>query len=132
MGGANGIDMSIFKGRKVVNLDSEVEGVLTCGCAGGIEYEAAIPVHREKKDGTKVTVRIHGLNGGHSGSEIHQQRGNAHKMMGRFLYRLSKEVRLHWLIFSEERSITLSPWNVKRLLWLLRKTQRKLLQKPRK
>lgn len=92
MGGANGIDMSIFKGRKVVNLDSEVEGVLTCGCAGGIEYEAAIPVHREKKEGTKVTVRIHGLNGGHSGSEIHQQRGNAHKMMGRFLYRLSKEV----------------------------------------
>lgn len=88
MGGAMAIDLSVLKGRKLINIDSEEEGVLTTGCAGGFRYETEIPVHREKKTGTVVTIKIHGLQGGHSGIEIHKQRGNAHKMMGRLLNRI--------------------------------------------
>lgn len=92
MGGADAVDLSLLKGRKLINMDSETEGILTTGCAGGIRYEVYLPVHREKKSGCKISVRIHGLSGGHSGTEIHKQRGNANKMMGRFLYRLAKEI----------------------------------------
>ena len=73
-------------------------GVQTCalpistGCAGGIQYESIFPVRKEKKSGSLVKFRLHGLLGGHSGAEIHKQRGNSNKMVGRFLYRLSKEV----------------------------------------
>lgn len=92
MEGANGIDLTLLKGKKLLNIDSEEEGTLTVGCAGGIRYEAVVPVRREKVNGTRVTVKLHGLLGGHSGSEIHKQRGNAHKMMGRLLNRIEKEV----------------------------------------
>lgn len=91
MGGANAIDLSGLKGKMLINLDSEEEGILITGCAGGIEYETTIPVNREPKMGTLIKIRIHGLLGGHSGSEIHKQRGNAHKMMGRLLYQLKKQ-----------------------------------------
>lgn len=92
MGGADAVDLSLLKGRKLINMDSETEGILTTGCAGGIRYEVILPIHKEKGSGSKVSVRLHGLLGGHSGTEIHKQRGNANKMMGRFLYRLGKKV----------------------------------------
>ena len=95
MGGADAVDLSLLKGRKLINMDSETEGILTTGCAGGIRYEVVLPVQKEKRSGSKITVRIHGLLGGHSGMEIHKQRGNASKMMGRLLYRLAKEVPFH-------------------------------------
>ena len=92
MGGAEAVDLSGLKGKKLLNIDSEEEGVLTSGCAGGIVFETLIPVAREEKEGTKVRIKVHGLLGGHSGNEIHRQRGNAHKMLGRLLYRIQKEV----------------------------------------
>lgn len=95
MGGAHAIDLNQLKGKMLINIDSEEEGILTTGCAGGIQYESILPVHKEKKSGSLVTFRLHGLLGGHSGAEIHKQRGNSNKMMGRFLYRLSKEVSLN-------------------------------------
>lgn len=94
MGGAMAIDLSVLKGRKLINIDSEEEGILTTGCAGGFRYETVIPVHREKKTGTLVTIKIHGLQGGHSGIEIHKQRGNAHKMMGRLLNMISQKAEI--------------------------------------
>lgn len=92
MGGANAIDLSVLKGKKLINIDSEVEGILTTGCASGSRYETYIPVTREKKSGTVVTLKVHGLQGGHSGAEIHKQRGNAHKMMGRLLDNILADV----------------------------------------
>ncbi len=89
--GAEAVDLSGLKGRKLLNIDSEEEGVLTCGCAGGILFETKIPVEREMKEGTRIRLKVHGLLGGHSGNEIHRQRGNAHKMLGRLLYRVQKE-----------------------------------------
>ena len=92
MGGAAAIDMSLFKGNMLINLDSEEEGIFTAGCAGGINYQNHIPVKKESVSGTEVTVRIHELLGGHSGYEITKQRGNANKMMGRLLDRISRDV----------------------------------------
>lgn len=92
MEGAEKIDLSVLKGKKLINIDSEEEGILTVGCAGGFTYETQIPYTREVKAGEKVSIRIHGLLGGHSGAEIHKQRGNGHKMMGRLLAHLSEEV----------------------------------------
>lgn len=85
MGGAKTVDLYQLKGSRLINIDSEEEGILTAGCAGGIQYEAEFPLTRTSENGVIVSVRIHGLCGGHSGMEIHKQRGNGHKMMGRFL-----------------------------------------------
>lgn len=92
MGGANAIDLGSLKGRKLINIDSEEEGILTTGCAGGFRFETVLPVTREKKSGALVRIKIHGLLGGHSGAEIHKQRGNANKMMGRLLNRIAAEL----------------------------------------
>lgn len=95
MGGANAIDLSGLKGRKLINIDSEEEGILTTGCAGGFRCETSIPVKREKRSGARVEIKIHGLQGGHSGAEIHKQRGNAHKMMGRLLNVIAEESEVY-------------------------------------
>ncbi len=91
MGGANAIDLSGLKGKICFNIDSEEEGVLTVGCAGGFLYDTYIPIEWSEQTGTKITVSISGLLGGHSGNEIQKQRGNAHKLMGRVLNRLAKD-----------------------------------------
>ncbi len=100
MGGADAVDLSLLKGKKLINMDSEEEGILTTGCAGGIRYEVTLPVQKEKMQGSKITLRIHGLLGGHSGAEIHKQRGNANKMMGRLLYQIKKETAFHLISIS--------------------------------
>lgn len=85
MNGAAAIDLSVLKGRRLLNIDSEAEGILTVGCAGGVRVHSVIPVKRERRGGVPAHVRIHGLQGGHSGAEINKQRGNANVLMGRFL-----------------------------------------------
>ncbi len=89
MGGANALDMSVLKGRMLINIDSEVEGTLVAGCEGGYENPVTVPIDREEKTGTVITVNINGLKGGHSGLEIHEQHGNANKLMGRMLMTLA-------------------------------------------
>lgn len=98
MHGAAAIDLSVLKGRRLLNIDSEEEGILTVGCAGGVRVHSVIPVKRERRGGVLARVRIHGLQGGHSGAEIHKRRGNANCLMGRFLYGLSG--RLPYALFS--------------------------------
>lgn len=89
MYGAYAIDLSELKGKKCLNIDSEIEGVLTVGCAGGFVYDTYIPVEWSEEDGVEITLSINGLQGGHSGAEIQKQRGNAHKIMGRVLNSLA-------------------------------------------
>lgn len=95
MGGANAIDLSVLKGRKLINIDSEIEGILTAGCAGGISLMTEIPVKREKRKGTLVRLEVTGLQGGHSGIEIDKQRGNAHKLMGHLLSEISGKTEIY-------------------------------------
>lgn len=89
--GAEGMDCSVLKGRRLLNLDSEEEGFLLVSCAGGQTSISHIPVCRTDAEGEKVKVKICGLMGGHSGIEIDKGRASASILLGRFLYNLKKE-----------------------------------------
>ena len=91
MEGAEAIDLTVLKGKQLINLDSEEEKTLTVGCAGGVRYQGLIPVEKETASGDEIKITIQGLLGGHSGEEIHRQRGNANKMMARLLYHIAEE-----------------------------------------
>ena len=84
--GAEAIDVSPLKGRKMINIDSEEEGIFTSSCAGGVTATAIVPVEREAFAGDIYKIRIEGLLGGHSGIEINKERANANILMGRVLY----------------------------------------------
>lgn len=87
MDGAFAIDLSEIKGRRLINIDSDCEGVFTTGCAGGVRVDCVIPaVYSELSDEKPIEVSITGLLGGHSGGEIDKGRGNANKLLARFLY----------------------------------------------
>ncbi len=90
MDGATGIDLSMIKGRTMLNLDSEDEGVFTVSCAGGARGTISLPVERRVVYGPCVRLTVEGLQGGHSGVEIHKNRANANKVMGEFLSRVQK------------------------------------------
>ena len=90
MEGATGIDLSMLKGRTLVNLDSEDEGIFTVSCAGGARGTIHLPVQRRVVYGPCVKLTVEGLQGGHSGVEIHKNRANANKVMGEFLGRVQK------------------------------------------
>ena len=91
MGGAHHLDTSVLKGKICLNIDSEIEGVMTVGCAGGYIYDTFIPIEWSEESGTKMTISLSNLQGGHSGAEIDKNRANANKLMGRFLYGLKKK-----------------------------------------
>lgn len=90
MDGAAGIDLSCIKGRTMLNLDSEEEGIFTVSCAGGARANLMLPVERRAVYGPCVKLTVEGLQGGHSGVEIHKNRANANKVMGEFLSRVQK------------------------------------------
>lgn len=85
MEGAKGIDLSMLKGHRLLNLDSEEEGVLLSSCAGGSTAFVDLPVEREAFSGKNYRIEITGLLGGHSGSEIHKERANANLLLARLL-----------------------------------------------
>lgn len=83
--GAEGIDLSMLKGKKLLNIDSDEEGIFLTSCAGGLTAECELPVSRKTETGMAYEWKITGLAGGHSGSEIHKEHGNAIMLMGRLL-----------------------------------------------
>ena len=90
MEGAAGVDLSGLKGRTLINIDSEEEGIFTVSCAGGARGTITMPVSRHPVYGPCVKLTVEGLQGGHSGVEIHKNRANANKVMGEFLGRVQK------------------------------------------
>lgn len=91
--GAEAYDPKHLKGKKFINLDSESEGVVTVSCAGGTAFNGTIPVSREVFGGSILEIHVHGLTGGHSGSEINKGRGNANKALMRLLQELLRNVK---------------------------------------
>ena len=90
MFGAADIDLSGLKGRTLINIDSEEEGVFTVSCAGGARGTITLPVERRAVYGPCVRLTVEGLKGGHSGVDIHKNRANANKVMGAFLSRIQQ------------------------------------------
>lgn len=93
MEGAIGLDVSILKGKYLINADSEKEGVLWTSSAGGLTSTCNLPVNRVADKGLKINIAISDLQGGHSGAEIHKNRTNATKLMGRLLFELRDNVK---------------------------------------
>lgn len=91
MEGASGIDLSMLRGHKLLNIDSEEEGVMTVSCAGGNSSICHLPVVYEQADGVAVNVAVKGLKGGHSGVEIDKGRANANLVIGRLLLMLGRK-----------------------------------------
>ena len=91
--GAESIDLSVLKGRKLLNIDSDEEGVFLTSCAGGLRADCQIPVSWVQAEGTAYEITVSGLQGGHSGGEIHKERGNAVMLLGRALHGLGQELQ---------------------------------------
>jgi dipeptidase D len=86
--GAFAMEKDMLTGKILLNLDSEDFGVITVGCAGGGESKITLPVKTQPTDKNQVSlkVKVTGLRGGHSGVDIHEQRGNAVKLLARVLW----------------------------------------------
>lgn len=92
--GAEAIDLSMLKGHKLLNIDSDVEGHFLTSCAGGMTVETVIPVEHITQEGLTVKLTVTGLVGGHSGSEIDKEHANANIVMGRVLKYISDRMEL--------------------------------------
>lgn len=91
MNGARVIELSMLKGSRLLNLDSEEEGIFLTSCAGGARVDCRLKPEFTEMQGLLYEVGIRGLQGGHSGVEIHKERGNSNKLAGRLLWRLYLE-----------------------------------------
>ncbi len=85
MFGAEGLDVSSLLGKALINIDSEEEGILTVGCAGGARADIKIPLKNGSCDMPCYKVTVCGLKGGHSGAEIDKGRLNSNVVMGKFI-----------------------------------------------
>ena len=90
MTGAENIDMSQFSAMRLINLDSEDEGIFTVSCAGGASVLTKLPAKRKAVYGPCIRLTVEDLKGGHSGVEINENRANANKMLGEFMGRVQK------------------------------------------
>ena len=90
--GASAIDLSGLKSRRLLNLDSESEGVFCAGCAGGADVVCEMPVKKKSRQGQILRVKVSGLMGGHSGSDIHLGGANAIRLLARALYSAYTEI----------------------------------------
>ena len=92
--GAAALSPEHIQGRILINIDSEEEGTILVSCAGGQRDEISIPLALIEADKNKesYTVKVSGLQGGHSGMEINKGRGNSNKILGRTLHRLGEKV----------------------------------------
>ena len=94
MDGARAIDLSSLKGHRMINLDSEEEGIFLTSCAGGARVDCHMPVHMIEMEGIAYEVEVDGLQGGHSGAEIHKGRANANCVMARLLNHLKEHCKI--------------------------------------
>lgn len=99
MDGALAITGEYFKGKTLINIDSEEEGIFLVSCAGGLNTLTEFEIKKEKlkENFESLKIEISGLKGGHSGIEIHKQRANAIKILGRLLYAVKNDICLSFI-----------------------------------
>jgi len=97
MTGALGLQPGFIEGSILLNLDSEDEGEIFIGCAGGIDTVASYRYLRKRVNRTKSALKImvEGLQGGHSGDEIHKELGNSIKILNRFLWNADQRFKIN-------------------------------------
>lgn len=90
--GATYLDVSDLKGKTLLNMDSEDEGIFTVSCAGGATAECVLPFRTEPINAQIIEIKMDGFAGGHSGVEIDKGRANANCAMGRVLLNVFQNV----------------------------------------
>lgn len=100
MDGARNIDLSMLKGHRLLNIDSEEEGIFLTSCAGGCAVECHLPVEREQKEGVVYELHADGMLGGHSGCEIDKGRANANLVLARLLLECKNQTSLRAVLES--------------------------------
>lgn len=95
--GASNLREDMLQGRRLINMDTEEEGALYVGCAGGAGINLTLPIQGTSSPAHSVVVdiKLHGLKGGHSGVDIHLQRGNAIKLLARMLNGARRTAKFH-------------------------------------
>lgn len=93
--GAKELDCTVLKGKRMINLDSEEADILTVSCAGGSDFKLFLPIEKTVVHGTKLSLEINDLKGGHSGVDIDKYRVNADILAGRILNFAKKTADFH-------------------------------------
>lgn len=91
MEGAAAVQSDQLKGTRLINIDSEEEGIFYTSCAGGATISSSFALEKEEVKGAGLQISLFGLKGGHSGMEIHQERGNANLLLMRLLSAVAKK-----------------------------------------
>lgn len=93
--GAGNLATDMLEGRRLINMDTEEEGSLYVGCAGGAGLNLTLKLNITSAPANceALNIKLHGLRGGHSGVDIHLQRGNAIKLLARALYAVSGPIK---------------------------------------
>ena len=100
LSGAEALSPDVLKSRILLNLDSEDEGEIFIGCAGGIDTVARLPFDKEETpDAPAFKIMVKGLKGGHSGDDINKGLACANKLLNRILWSLDKEMDLRLACF---------------------------------
>lgn len=99
MDGARGLDTSYITGKKLINIDSEEEGVLTVGCAGGGRISVNLSVKREECEYDHILISVSGLLGGHSGSDINLGRASSYSLLVRIYKAIYEKMDMRFVDF---------------------------------
>jgi len=131
MTGAMGLQAGYLDGEILLNLDTEEDDEIDIGCAGGIDITAKNVYHEVHTPSNSVgfSIAVTGLNGGHSGMDIHKGLGNANKIMNRLLYKTQELVRVSEInggslrnAIPRESFATISVYNAKKDTFLKKAT----------
>lgn len=105
--GAKALKPELLRGRRLINIDTEEQGQIYIGCAGGIDTVLELPLQRVPRDpgAARLSLTVKGLRGGHSGCDIHLGRGNANQILVRTLRMLQQEDLVVGLVALEGGSL---------------------------
>lgn len=120
LNGAKALKPDFVRGRVLINLDSEDEGVFTIGCAGGVDTHLTRDVQLEPlpSDAALFKIVVGGLRGGHSGIDIHKHRGNANKLMARTLARIRMEADMGLVMLTGGSRKNAIPRDAQAVIWV--------------
>ncbi|MCQ2507458.1 MAG: aminoacyl-histidine dipeptidase [Dorea sp.] len=109
--GAHGLDVSKLKGTRLINIDSEDEGILTVSCAGAARVQVEVPVTEGTAGECAIEISVKGLMGGHSGMDISKDRKNAAKALGEVLDHMNKTIDFNIASLSAGGRLNVIPQN---------------------
>ncbi|MBF0547773.1 MAG: aminoacyl-histidine dipeptidase [Candidatus Riflebacteria bacterium] len=118
--GAKALKRGFFQGKKLINLDSEDEGVFTIGCAGGIDTHIELPLYYEDapQNTTPFKISSGGMTGGHSGVNINGERANAIKLLARTLFKLKEIMSFRIVNFKGGTAHNAIPRNAETVIYI--------------